>query len=122
MRPWLLTAALAVFIVGGFAGGAIGIRNLSTLSRPGRSVPNPVAASATAMPRQVATPELAPHPPLRDFDQNPPPFEPAAAADVCHSSSGSQTPAPDTADTRERTSEHPAAGHRSASGRGDAER
>src|SRR3954463_11465376 len=94
MRPWLLTAALIVFIVGGFAGGAIGIRNLSTLSRPGRSVPSPVAASTTALPRQVATPELAAHPPLRDFDQTPPPFEPAAAADVA-TPVPIQTPVPD---------------------------
>jgi polyisoprenyl-teichoic acid--peptidoglycan teichoic acid transferase len=97
MRPWLLTAALAVFIVGGFVGGAIGIRNLSALSRPGRSAPpSAVAASTSEVPRPVATPELAPHPPLRDFDQNPPPFEPAAAADVS-TPVALQTPGPDVA-------------------------
>ena len=96
MRPWLLSAAMAVFIVGGFVGGAIGIHNLSTLSRPARQAPDVAAASPAEVARPVATPELASHPPLRDFDENPPPFGPAAPADVA-TPAPVQTPAADAA-------------------------
>src|SRR6266567_582454 len=34
MRKWLLTTAMALFVTGGLAGGAIGIRNLNNLSHP----------------------------------------------------------------------------------------
>lgn len=90
MRSWLLTTALAVFVLGGMLGGAIGLRNLSSLGTP---TPKPVAAAAPT-PLPTATPEpaeLAPHPPLRDFDQNPPPFQPAGVTDVAAISS---TPEP----------------------------
>ena len=98
MRPWLLSAALAVFIVGGFVGGAIGIHNLSTLSRPARQAPDVAAVSPAEVARPVATPELASHPPLRDFDENPPPFGPAAPADVA-TPAPVQTPPADAATT-----------------------
>jgi LCP family protein required for cell wall assembly len=77
MRRGLLSTALVVFVFGGFILGGIGIHNLSTLSRPLPPRPN-AAANPTEAPAPLATPELAAHPPLRDFDQNPPPFEPAA--------------------------------------------
>jgi LCP family protein required for cell wall assembly len=82
MRHWLLTIALSVFVIGGFTVGAIGIHNLTSLPRPLPSPPNGVAANPVATPAPEATPELAPHPPLRDFDQNPPPFAAAAPVDA----------------------------------------
>ena len=83
MRSWFLAASLAIFVLGGMVGASIGLRNLSALSRP-MPAARPVAAQAT-VPAATSTPEpaeLAPHPPLRDFDQNPPPFQPAGEADV----------------------------------------
>jgi LCP family protein required for cell wall assembly len=87
MRSWLLATALMIFVVGGLAGGALGIRNLSNLPRapvptaePVAAAPRPVETRPVEVPRPTPTPEpaeLAPHPPLRDFDQNPPPFQPA---------------------------------------------
>lgn len=74
----LVIAAWVLFIVGGLSGGAIGIRNLASLPAPhGR----PVAASQVAL-LAVPTQELAAHPPLRDFDQSPPPFAPAGQNDA----------------------------------------
>jgi LCP family protein required for cell wall assembly len=86
MRSWLLAGALAIFVVGGLAGGLLGLRNLSSLPRPPVREPEPPVAVA-APPQLSPTPtpepvELAPHPPLRDFDQNPPPFAPAGQSDV----------------------------------------
>jgi polyisoprenyl-teichoic acid--peptidoglycan teichoic acid transferase len=85
MRKWLLAAATVLFVVGGMAGGAYGLRNLSSLQRPAvRSAPV-VASTLPASSESVeapATPELAPHPPLRDFDQSPPPFEAAGKSDA----------------------------------------
>lgn len=72
----LVTAALVLFIAGGLAGGAFGLRNLSNLPMPRR----PAAVSLQGV--AAATQELAPHPPLRDFDQSPPPFAPAGENDV----------------------------------------
>jgi LCP family protein required for cell wall assembly len=93
MRRGLLNAALVVFIIGGFVLGGIGIHNLSNLTRPLPPRPAPAAAANPAQtPAPVATPELAPHPPLRDFDQNPPPFQPAAP-DVVATAAPVPTPA-----------------------------
>jgi polyisoprenyl-teichoic acid--peptidoglycan teichoic acid transferase len=66
MHRRLLTTAMALFVAGGMAGGLVGIRNLDQLSRT-RAAPMPQA--------------LAAHPPMRDFDDSPPPFEPAGQAD-----------------------------------------
>ena len=74
----LITAAWMLFIVGGLAGGAIGIRNLSSLPA---SHGRPIAVSQVAA-LAVPTQELAAHPPLRDFDQSPPPFAPAGQNDA----------------------------------------
>jgi polyisoprenyl-teichoic acid--peptidoglycan teichoic acid transferase len=79
MRSWLLATTWAVFVVGGLVGGAIGIRNLTGVlqapqAQQSRS-PSPLVTTPT--PDAAAAQELAPHPPLRDFDQSPPPFEPA---------------------------------------------
>jgi LCP family protein required for cell wall assembly len=84
MRSWLLTSALALFVLGGMLGAAIGLRNLSALNRPAAPLARPVAAEApTPQPRPTPEPaELAPHPPLRDFDQSPPPFQPAGETDA----------------------------------------
>jgi LCP family protein required for cell wall assembly len=87
MRSWLLATALAFFVVGGLAGGALGIRNLTTLPRPAARPTEAIVAAAPPViqPRPTPTPEpaeLAPHPPLRDFDQNPPPFQPAGETNV----------------------------------------
>ena len=88
MRSWLLTAVWAVFVAGGLAGGAVGIRNLETIPRA-TATPRPVAAgnptntAETPHSQSDATPvELAPHPPLRDFDQSPPPFAAAGQGDA----------------------------------------
>ncbi len=78
MRQWLLITALVVFIVGGFTTGGIGIHNLTARSRSLPPPPNAAAAQVDLPSAPAATPELAAHPPLRDFDQNPPPFAPAA--------------------------------------------
>jgi LCP family protein required for cell wall assembly len=75
MRKALLTTAWALFVAGGLAGGAIGIRNLTVLPR----TPAPISSGA---PAPVPTQELAAHPNLRDFDQNPPPFAAAGQNDV----------------------------------------
>jgi polyisoprenyl-teichoic acid--peptidoglycan teichoic acid transferase len=92
MRSWLLTTALTVFFIGGMLGGAIGIRNLSALGKPAQTTPQPVAQGAAAAPTGTPEPaQLAQHPPLRDFDQNPPPFQPAGETDVAAISS---TPEP----------------------------
>jgi hypothetical protein len=96
MRRWLLTTLLSVFIIGGFTVGGIGIHNLSSLSRSLPSSPNAAAASLVTPPTPAATPELAAHPPLRDFDQNPPPFAPAAPVDQ-PAPVREPTPAPDAA-------------------------
>ncbi len=74
MRKALLTTAWALFVAGGLAGGAIGIRNLTVLPR----APAALISSATPVPSH----ELAAHPPLRDFDQNPPPFAAAGQNDA----------------------------------------
>ncbi len=80
MRQWLLATAVALFVLGGLAGAAVGLRNISNLPRPRTQ---PVAASGVPPTAAAApTPELAPHPPLRDFDQNPPPFQPAGRSDA----------------------------------------
>src|SRR4030081_3873810 len=68
MRKALLTTAWALFVAGGLAGGAIGIRNLTVLPRTPASI-------SSGAPAPVPTQELAAHPNLRDFDQNPPPAE-----------------------------------------------
>jgi LCP family protein required for cell wall assembly len=94
MRHWLLKTAMTVFVIGGFVGGAIGIHNLTGLSRPLRPPPIDAAPNAISSPLPLAAPELAPHPPLRDFDQNPPPFEPAAPVEVA-TPEPPPTPAPD---------------------------
>ncbi len=71
MRRWLLGTALLLFVVGGLLGGAMGVRNLGRIPSSGRQ---PVAAA----PQPSPTPgTLAQHPPLRDFDEDPPPFQPA---------------------------------------------
>ncbi len=82
MRNWLLTTALVLFVTGGMAGGAIGIRNLTSLPRT-RTPPgsDTVATNPVVAPTAVAV-ELAPHPPLRDFDNHPPPFQPAGKGDA----------------------------------------
>jgi LCP family protein required for cell wall assembly len=89
MRKRLGHSLLALFVVGGLVGGVFGIHNLGALARP-----RPVAAAV--QPEPVAEPptpaadpdqELAPHPPMRDFDESPPPFEAAGPVDVA--------PAPD---------------------------
>jgi polyisoprenyl-teichoic acid--peptidoglycan teichoic acid transferase len=87
MRSWLTTTALAIFVVGGMAGAAIGLRNLSVLNRPPaiQAVPVAAAPAPTLAPLPQPTPqpaELASHPPMRDFDQSPPPFQPAGQADT----------------------------------------
>jgi LCP family protein required for cell wall assembly len=84
VRSWLLTGALTVFVLGGMLGAAIGLRNLTRLAQP---PPRGAAVVAAAVPTQAPPPtpqsaELAPHPPMRDFDQSPPPFQPAGQADV----------------------------------------
>ena len=86
MRTRLLTSLMAAFVVGGLLGGAFGVRNLSTLSRPTPqplSPPRVIAAAPvlTATPRPTAEPQPAP-PPLRDFDQAQPPFEPAGQRNI----------------------------------------
>jgi polyisoprenyl-teichoic acid--peptidoglycan teichoic acid transferase len=84
MRTKLLTTLWALFVAGGLAGGAVGIRNIATLPRPQTGV-NPVAAvpaDATSTPADGSAQDLAPHPPLRDFDQNPPPFAAAGQSDA----------------------------------------
>ena len=82
MRKWLLTTAMALFVTGGLAGGAIGIRNLNNLSHP-RPGQIDIAATNPVVPQDTsAMAELAPHPTLRDFDQSPPPFEPAGHSDA----------------------------------------
>jgi polyisoprenyl-teichoic acid--peptidoglycan teichoic acid transferase len=68
---WLLTFAWAVFVLGGLAAGWAGFYNFALLARP---APGRVAGAPSGT--QVA---LAAHPPLRDFDESPPPFEPAGA-------------------------------------------
>jgi len=71
MPRWLLSTGLALFVIGGLLWGAVGLRTLVRVSRP---MARPVAAAPNPFP----TPQsLAPHPPLRDFDENPPPFQPA---------------------------------------------
>ncbi|MBV9359434.1 MAG: LCP family protein [Chloroflexi bacterium] len=63
-----LVAVWAVFVVGGLIAGWQGLANLGTLS----NLP-PLPPVPTAVP-------LAPHPPLRDFSDEPPPFEAAGQA------------------------------------------
>lgn len=82
MRKWLLTTAMAVFVTGGLAGGAIGIRNLTNLSRSPAPSLDIAATNPVAAPDVSPALELAPHPVLRDFDQNPPPFQPAGQTNV----------------------------------------
>jgi LCP family protein required for cell wall assembly len=94
MRQWLLTTMLSVFIVGGFTAGGIGIHNLTSLPRSLPSPPRVAAANDVATPTPAATPELAAHPPLRDFDHNPPPFAAAAPVDQ-PTAVPAPTPAPD---------------------------
>src|SRR5438477_12766712 len=75
MRRWLLSTGLAIFVIGGLLGGAIGVRNLVR-------GPSPTAKAVAAGRVPSPTPqELAPHPPLRDFDESPPPFQPAGQSD-----------------------------------------
>ena len=78
-----LAAAWALFVIGGVLAGGLAMQNLGSLSRrPAPRPPLPITASATRGP----TPQpLASHPPLRDFDLQPPPFaaaggQPTAAA------------------------------------------
>lgn len=85
MRSWVLSAALALFVCGGLVGAAVGVRNVQSLTRPpGRPTSSsPGVAAAAEQPTPTPPPaELAPHPPLRDFDQSPPPFQPAGVGDV----------------------------------------
>jgi LCP family protein required for cell wall assembly len=92
MRKTFLSLACAVFVAGGLAGGAIGIRNLASLPRA-QKPPAALVSTATSsnpVPQPVATQELAQHPPLRDFDQNPPPFAAAGENDAV----GLPTPQP----------------------------
>jgi LCP family protein required for cell wall assembly len=82
MRSWLLATTWAVFVVGGLVGGAIGIRNVTGVLRsPQAQQPRPPSLSVTTPTPDAAAQELAAHPPLRDFDQSPPPFEPAGQRD-----------------------------------------
>src|SRR5438067_9858053 len=82
MRKWLLTTAMALFVTGGLAGGAIGIRNLNNLSHP-RPGGIDIAATNPVVPQDPSTTtELAPHPAMRDFDKSPPPFEAAGQSDA----------------------------------------
>lgn len=79
MRKTLLTSLWALFVLGGLTGGALGIRNIASLPRANA----PLAAhSGVGAPASVPTQELAAHPPLRDFDQSPPPFAAAGQNDT----------------------------------------
>src|SRR5579864_7645814 len=92
MRKWLLSCVLTLFVTGGLAGGAIGIRNLTNRPRRPAETVSPTQITVpgpTAEPTQV----LAAHPPLRDFDQNPPPFAPAGRSDIV-ASAPTPTPPP----------------------------
>jgi polyisoprenyl-teichoic acid--peptidoglycan teichoic acid transferase len=81
VRSWLLTGALTVFVLGGMLGAGIGLRNVMRLMQPPRHV-EPLAAPVATVAPTPPPAELAPHPPLRDFDQSPPPFEPAGQTDA----------------------------------------
>ncbi len=96
MRRWLLSAALSLFVMGGLFGGAIGVRNLVRVPSPKR---NPVAAASAPSPTPLA---LAQHPPLRDFDENPPPFQPAGQSN----GPVSDMPTPEPASPPEQSSGH----------------
>jgi LCP family protein required for cell wall assembly len=66
----LFAVVWTVFVVGGLTAGWLGMSNVAVLS----NMPPP----PTRIPSPGATPEpLAPHPPMRDFSQAAPPFEPA---------------------------------------------
>src|SRR5437660_6550591 len=73
---WLLVASWASFVIGGFAAGYSALHTFGTIERRGPARPEPVAAAATA----TASP--SPYPVLRDFDNSPPPFAAAGAADA----------------------------------------
>src|SRR6266566_6527669 len=73
---WLLLATWASFVIGGFAAGYSALHTFGTIDRRGTARPEPVAAAATA----TASP--SPYPVLRDFDNSPPPFAAAGAADA----------------------------------------
>src|SRR5690348_9623774 len=87
MRSWALSAGLALWVLGGLVGAVLGLRNVQILARPAVRPAPVVAASAPRPPQPTPSPtaapaELAPHPPLRDFDQSPPPFQPAGQVEV----------------------------------------
>src|SRR6266850_7012585 len=69
---WLLSVAWTVFVLGGLGAGWASLHNFSLMTQ--RVAPRQAVAAASA----TITPEpMAAHAPLRDFDQDAPPFAPA---------------------------------------------
>jgi polyisoprenyl-teichoic acid--peptidoglycan teichoic acid transferase len=74
---WVLTAAWAAFVVGGFVAGWTSVRNFAWLAQTAGA-----RTSLVATPPRPGPEPLVSQPRLRDFDETPPPFPAAGPSQV----------------------------------------